>query len=610
MRRVCLICTAWASVALVNSTSAWADDTAALIDEGFRRGPGGYFSVAKLLTVWILFLLWVRTTEWVNVDCQLRRDQPVRWNSIVFFSFVSAVILLWIIPWFWLGFLLLLIAYAAPLGTFVWLRNRKVEPHQKVLTREHMRHLVAAMVRKIGFKMSGEKQLAADKGPPVTFTPLGGATDRDNAANLLTARQSPGYVTSREVMAEAITNKVDGLMLEVSAKGCAVRYLLDGEWHRQEPMEKEKADPLIAALKILANLNPKERREKQEGKFAAEFEKQKFLCALTSLGNGAAERVVIELAGKAVKFAKLDEIGMRPKLQEEFKQPLNQDQGLIVISAPLDGGLSSTFDAVLRSTDRFLRDFCAVEAFGAGEHEVENVPATYFNAAKGETPQQVLLALIKKYPNVFVMHDPVNGECLKILCDQVAENRMSIVGARAKDSVEAMLRLLMLKVPVKDFAMAVTASLNARLVRKLCETCKVPYRPSGSLLQQLGFPEGAKVEAFYRPPKPDPKQPKKVCPDCKGVGYKGRTGIFELLVITDAFRQTMIKSPRLDVLRMAAKKTGLRSLQDEGVQLVAQGVTSLEELQRVLKPPATAAAAKTGSSSAKAAADEKQPWEN
>jgi type II secretory ATPase GspE/PulE/Tfp pilus assembly ATPase PilB-like protein len=176
-----------------------------------------------------------------------------------------------------------------------------------------------------------------------------------------------------------------------------------------------------------------------------------------------------------------------------------------------------------------------------------------------------------------------------------------IAGVKAKEAVEALLRVLLLKASAKDFAQAIRAVLNVRLVRKLNDTCKQPYQPPPQLLQKLGIPPG-RVKAFYRewqPPPPDPEREKRemkeglppgacpLCrqegPQCGGIGYRDRTGIFELLEVTDEIREALVKQPKLEVLRKIARAGGHRGLQEEGILLVAQGTTSLTELQRVLK---------------------------
>ena len=126
----------------------------------------------------------------------------------------------------------------------------------------------------------------------------------------------------------------------------------------------------------------------------------------------------------------------------------------------------------------------------------------------------------------------------------------------------------------------VTAVLCTRLIRKLCDACKVAYTPTPDLLKKLGIPQG-KVEALYRSPKPE--EVEKPCKECAGLGFKGRTGIFELLEVDDQMREVLLKKPQLELARKVARAAGMRPLQEEGLLLVAKGVTSLAELQRVLK---------------------------
>jgi type II secretory ATPase GspE/PulE/Tfp pilus assembly ATPase PilB-like protein len=181
---------------------------------------------------------------------------------------------------------------------------------------------------------------------------------------------------------------------------------------------------------------------------------------------------------------------------------------------------------------------------------------------------------------VYVVRNFVDAESAKVLMDEVADERLIITSIPARDAAEALLRLLQMKLPQKQFAEVVTGVLYQRLIRKLCPDCKVGYQPPPDVLKKLGIPSG-KVQQLFRPPKPE--EIEKPCQTCQGIGYVGRTGIFELLVVNDQMREILAKQPSVDLLRKAARADGQRSLQEEGILLVAKGVTSLPELQRVLK---------------------------
>jgi len=564
--------------------AADADTTWPALDSPFSRGSGLYLSPWKILGTWLLFLLWVRTTDWISQDAQAMKLKYGMWNPIAFFSFFLCLLLLWILPWFGVGFLLLLIAYLAPLVTYIILRNAAVQSYDKVLTPKHIRRWIAKKVSAIGINMEGADDDPREMGPQIQLTPAGGATDRDNNVNLLTARQSPGWLLGRELLDEALLQRATHIMLDYSPTAVAVRYQVDGAWHDRSPMERANGDFILTVFKGLAALNPADRRTRQSGHFGMEVLKDKYTCKITAQGTQTGERALVQIDPKKSPFKTLDDIGMRAKMQEQLEAVMGQSQGMVLFSAMPGGGLTTTMDTVLSTTDRFMRNFVAVVDESKLEREIENLHVTTYSSAAGETPATVLPKLVRTYPDVIVVRDAPDLETISILCEQVGEKRLVLTSIRAKEAVEALLRVLMLKIPANDFVPVITAVLNTRLIRKLCDQCKEGYPPPAEVLKQLGLPAG-RVEALYRPPTVpiDPKHPDAVCEQCQGLGYFGRTAIFELLLVDDDLRQVLTATPKLENLRAAARKAKHRSLQEEGVLLVARGVTSIQELLRVLK---------------------------
>jgi type II secretory ATPase GspE/PulE/Tfp pilus assembly ATPase PilB-like protein len=550
----------------------------------FKRDSGGYLSLWKILGFWLLFLLWVRTTDWVSQDAQQWKLRYAIWNPIVFFSFFVALLLLWIVPYFSVGIVLLLIGYAAPLISYVVYRNKQVPaPSDKVLTRKHIRRWIARRVNVVGIKMGGTDSDPSDLGPDVQFKATGGATERDNSIHLIAARQSPGFLPARELFDDAIQQRATHIMLDYTPDSVGVRYQVDGVWHDRAAMERESGDAMLEVFKGLAALKIDNRRSRQSGSFGVEVVKEKFNCRIASQGTQTGERVLLQLEQTKLSLKTLDDIGMRGKTQEQFRGLMEQN-GLLLFSSMPGGGLTTTMDAALSSIDRFVRNFVAVADANKPEREIENVHVTTYSSAEGETPATVLPKLIRTYPDVIIVRDVADLETLSILCEQAGEKRLVMTSTRAKEAVEALLRIMMLKIPPAEFAGAVIGVVNVRLIRKLCEKCKEAYPPPAEVIKQLGLPAG-RIESLYRPPTQpiDPKRPDAVCEGCQGIGYYGRTGIFELLVIDDDIRTVLTTAPKLENLRAAARKGKQRSLQEEGVLLVARGVTSIQELLRLLK---------------------------
>lgn len=427
-----------------------------------------------------------------------------------------------------------------------------------------------------------------EEAPPITLIAKGGATERDNQANLLTARQSPAFILAQRLLADALDRRTGTILLDYTAQQVSVRYQIDGVWHQCPPLDRANGDMLLAVLKTITALNMNERRARQEGTFSAEYKRRKFPCTLTSQGVPTGERATLRIDDpNAKKLQRIDDLGMRDKMVEQIRELFARNHAFLLISAPPGHGFSTTFNALLLSADRYIRNFCEVADITEKDSAVENVPRTTFDAAAGETPVTVLARLIRQYHDVYVMRDLIDATTLSTLIEQVEEGRLVVGGIRAKECCEALLRVLAYKVPPTKFAPVAAAVLNQRLLRTLCENCKEAYTPPPQVLQQLGIPEG-KVAAFYRPhegplPPENEKEEPKMCPQCGGLGYRGRTAVFELLVLNDDLRNILAKTPKLDVLRQEARKAGMRTLQEEGIVLVARGVTALPELLRVLK---------------------------
>jgi len=408
-------------------------------------------------------------------------------------------------------------------------------------------------------------------------------------ANEITARQTQGYVETKGLIADVIDRRAERLRMEFTAQAVGLAYEIDGQWHNAEPIEREIGDVILAILKKLANLNPADRASRQEGKLGAKYRKQKFHCELTTVGTQTGESALLRVYPHTPFFKSLDELGMREQMKTQYLELLAAKQGFVLISAPPSQGLSTTWYMSLFSTDRYLRDFISLEDKANPSFPVENIAPEKYDAAAGQLPDAMLPNLILKQPEVFILPDlhATNGETVRLLCGEINDDeRLAIGGMRAKEAVEALLRVLLLKAPAADFSQAVTGVLNQRLMRRLCAKCKLAYQPQPQLLQQLGIPP-QRAQMLYRewtPPQPgEDRQDTEPCQTCGGNGYFGRIAIFELLIVNDQIRQALSGQPNLEVLRQIARQSGHRGLREEGLMHVLSGETTLNELQRVLQ---------------------------
>ena len=430
-----------------------------------------------------------------------------------------------------------------------------------------------------------------EMGPAVEITAMGAADDTQNQANLIQARQSMGIVSAKEIVAEAISKLADRVLLDYTRETVTVRMDIDGVWHPLNPLDRQSGDMLLAVLKKLCNLNIQERRARQKGEFGVKYLGDKYLCKLTSQGTQTGERVILIVeAVKGAKISKLEEAGMREKLLEKYKEIVNHSKkGMVLISAPPSrGGLTTTWVAALGSVDRFVRDMIAIEPITDQQPEIENIGVRTYDPAAGENPAKLIPKILLKQPDTILVPEIADTETADLLTNIVDDHDMRVfTSVRAKDCAEAVLRFLMLKPNPEKYSQNLSVVLNTRLVRKLCDSCKQSYPPPPELLQRLGIPPG-RVSSLcrqfqFQPTEGQKEEAPPICQECGGIGYRGRTAICELMVIDDKLRRAIVKQPKLEVLRQLSRQAKNRTLQEEGILLVAQGITSLNELQRVMK---------------------------
>ncbi|HEX4130908.1 MAG TPA: ATPase, T2SS/T4P/T4SS family [Pirellulales bacterium] len=551
----------------------------------FPRGTGGYFGIVKLVLCVGVFVGWVRSTDWINTDAIRRKGAFARWNMIATFAFLGAALVAWLIDVSILLTLPVLLAgWIAPLAVYVVQRNKEADLGDQVFTPDHVRGLLAPHLKRIGIKLPtaapGQPRRTKNSPPPLDYKAQGAAAEIENQANLLKAKQSPGFNETGNLLLDVLAKRATGVMLDFTREATAVRYQIDSIWTDVGTRDRPTGDAMLVVVKTLAALKPEERAARQKGTFGIQKEKQKFQCRVVSMGTKTGERAIVQIDDGRARKSKLADIGMREKLQNDLKTVLGEKQGFVVVSAPPSGGMTTILSATASAVDRFMRNAAGLEDATNKDLEVENVPIKTYGP--GESAAEMLAQLVRTYPDVIVVPELNDPKVVGILCDSVAEDRLIIGGIRARDAAESLLRVLALKVPMKQFVPVVSAAVNQRLVRKLCDSCKEAYTPTPQMIQQLRLPAD-KVTSFYRPPQPTPDDPKpKLCPDCNSTGYCGVTGLFEVLVVNDGVRRALLTKPTVESVRQAAQKAGMRTLQEEGILMVAQGITSLPELKRAL----------------------------
>ncbi len=426
--------------------------------------------------------------------------------------------------------------------------------------------------------------------PPIKFI-ADGPTEAIRAANLEAVLPAPGFPTMALVIADALVKRADVVLLDFTVNGVGVRFQIDGIWHALPSLDRESGDFMLAALKRLANLNIEERRAKQQGQFTAEFLKKRFRCRIVSQGVATGERVAIYAERKKPPTDTLDECGMRPGLVEKTKLLLQRTHGFFLVSSLPGDGFTTSWRAALNATDRFMRDYFVIEDAHKREPDIINVTSVTYDSKAGQDPTSILPSLLLREPHAVALNELVSGRVIDTFCDLANRDDKQILGRiHAKNCIDAVMRVLAMKPTFDKFATALMGVICHRLIRKLCDQCKRPYQPAPQLLTQLGLPPG-RVARMYDKYEPRPEelvdeQGRPIVPEpctaCGGVGFMERTGIYELLVVNDAFRDAIRTQPKPETLLAIAREGGFVTMREEGILLAAKGIVSVDELRRVL----------------------------
>ena len=574
-----------------------------IFNKGGWWGPGGYFSPIKLALYIVLFVLWVGMASWINADQErLKRENRETFNLVYLLLCGVLGTGIFFIPLFWVAFSLIVLLCFVPSLTYVVIRNQSLPPGEKVLTGEHLWFLFAVNMGKIGIKIQHGQRLSYQSGVPVELEPIGKGVDPQVLqARLVVARNDPGYNLLRESINEAVESRATAMMFDFTPEQTKIRHQVDGTWLDLVPMprklgrsrEKDIYEEMLESAKKLVGGNPDDRRAKQGGVFKAlignpkkKNKLKKYEIEFKSQGTPTGEAAMFLLQAQAVPFKTLDEIGVRSEMQPKILEQINGTKGIVIISAPPTHGLRSTMTVFAKVGDRFTRDVASIEDVNGAGDPIENVIPGLYDSTKGETPMKTLPDLLFRRIAVIFIRDMSGPETVKTCCESLLhDDQLFLTMVRAKDGVETLKRFLSVDFPTQQIVPYINSTICQRLIRKLCPDCKEAYTPEPKVLQQLRLNPNQVQQLFRkRTPLPPHEEAKRgICMTCHGVGYFGRTALFELLTISEAVKALLLSNADPAAIRQQFNKEGQQTFFHEGIRLLLKGDTDIDELSRVLK---------------------------
>ncbi len=355
-------------------------------------------------------------------------------------------------------------------------------------------------------------------------------------------------------------------------EGVRVRYRLDGVLHDVSLIGGAEAAAVISRVKIMAGLNIAERRLPQDGRARVRLAERDIDLRVATLPALHGESIVVRLLDQGGRPRDLAELGMRAETRNEWETVTSRTSGLILVTGPTGSGKTTTlYSAIARLNSPGVK---LVTVEDPVEYQIGGVVQMPVNRKAGLTFASALRSILRHDPDIIMVGETRDGETAAIAIQAALTGHLVFTTLHTNDAPSGVTRLVDMGIEPYLVSATVQAILAQRLVRVLCDKCAEPYTPNAAELKSFApRPAAMATRSSFKKPVG--------CDACSQTGYRGRTGIYELLTLNDRLRQMIVERQPLDALRAAAHEAGMTSLAESGLALAASGGTSVAEVARV-----------------------------
>jgi type IV pilus assembly protein PilB len=365
----------------------------------------------------------------------------------------------------------------------------------------------------------------------------------------------------------AIADGASDIHLEPHPDELKVRLRIDGALADYTPVPKTSAIPLVSRIKILCKMDIAEKRVPQDGAMQVNFRGRQIDLRVSTVPTIWGEKVVMRVLNKEAVSLELASLGFTERQQEYFRHAADASHGLIYVTGPTGSGKSTTLYATLTLLKSPTKNLLTVE--DPVEYKLPGINQTQVKAGVGLDFARVLRAFLRQDPDVIMVGEVRDAETAQICLRAALTGHLVLSTLHTNDALSTVSRLTDLG--LEPFMLAASLRLieAQRLVRRLCVHCKDPFMPNEEIQHTYGIPAGMTI---FRP---------KGCENCRKTGYRGRIGIFEVVPINPPLANLIQDRVSVNELKKEGKKQGIMFLKDHGIERAKQGITSLEEVNRV-----------------------------
>ncbi len=374
------------------------------------------------------------------------------------------------------------------------------------------------------------------------------------------------------LLSQAVRERASDIHIEPERRAVRTRYRVDGVLREIMTLPKYLHAALISRIKIMSELNIAERRIPQDGHIRIRHEGRDFDIRVSTIPTVFGEKAVMRLLEQSSALISLEKLGFFPETQKDIELLISQPHGIILSTGPTGSGKSTTQCAVLHKLVSPEVNIMTVE--DPVEYVVPGVNQVHVNRKAGLTFAQAMRSFLRQDPDIIMVGEIRDLETAETAIQASLTGHLVLSTLHTNDAPTSVTRLIDMGIEPFLVSASLIGTLAQRLARTICKDCKEPYTPPAEALTRLGFnAEDNGDIVFYKG---------QGCDSCRETGYRGRVGIFELMMINTELRDLIVKRVPLSEIRAAAKANGMKTLKEDGLAKVIEGVITIEELMRVV----------------------------
>jgi len=373
------------------------------------------------------------------------------------------------------------------------------------------------------------------------------------------------------IITKAVNDRASDIHIEPQEKDVRIRYRVDGVLSELIRSPKSVQQAMISRFKIMADMDIAESRKPQDGHTALTVGGHKLDFRVSTLPTVYGERVVLRILRKDAIMLELSDLGFLPATLERFEAAFMRPYGTILVTGPTGSGKSTTLYAAINVLNSPAKHIITAE--DPVEYRVPGVNQIQMNVRAGLDFAAALRSFLRCSPDVILVGEIRDQETAKIAIEAALTGHLVLSTLHTNDAASAVTRLTEMGVEPFLTASAVDCILAQRLARRLCKECKVESRPPDEALIDVGFPQDDLPEVVYSPGG---------CSKCSGTGYRGRLGVHEVMIVSEEIAKLTVAEATSDEIKRVAIEQGMITLRQDGLAKVRQGVTSIEEIMRIV----------------------------